>query len=52
MNISDLAQFGVAGLAVWTMYKIVSNHINHNTAAFEKLSETLQELIIFLKSNK
>ena len=52
MDISQLPQFGVAGLAVYFMYKIASNHINHNTKAFEKLTETLNELINFLKNGK
>jgi len=50
MDLNQLSQFGVAGLAVYFMYKISSNHISHNTKAFEKLSEVIKELINHLKN--
>jgi len=52
MDINQLSQFGVAGLAVFLMYKISSNHINHNTKAFEKLTEVINDLLHFLKNGK
>ena len=49
MNFYEIAQFGIAGLAVYLMYKIAVNHISHNTKAFEELRDVIRELVAFLK---
>lgn len=48
----DIAQLGVAALAVWLMYKIASNHINHNTQVLQELKEAIAKLIYFLSNGK
>lgn len=49
---SDVAQFGVAGLSVYLMWKITSNHLTHTTTTMKQLEEAVRELIIFLKNGK
>ena len=51
-EITNLAQFGVAGLAVYFMYKISSNHLSHLTQAIEKLVVAVDELKEWLHTNK
>lgn len=43
-DITQFAQLGVAGLAVYLMYKICSNHIDHNTEWLEKNTKILNTL--------
>ena len=43
-DIAQFAQLGVAGLAVYLMYKISANHIDHNTQMLEKNTEILNKL--------
>lgn len=43
-DITQFAQLGVAGLAVYLMYKISSNHIDHNTEWLEKNTKVLNTL--------
>ena len=50
-EISSIAQFGVAGMAVFLMYKISANHIEHNTEVLEKLTEAIIRLEEWLKNN-
>lgn len=52
MDIGTISQFGVAGLAVWLMYKIASNHINHNTEILGELRDAIKELTSHLKNGK
>jgi len=66
MDINLLIQAGCAGIAIYCIYslrKIVSNHINHNTEALTKLNSSIErqeqttnglqkainELLIYLK---
>lgn len=41
--ITALAGIPIGTLAVWLMYKISSNHIEHNTQALDKLVDATQE---------
>ena len=53
-DVSLLGQYGIAGVmlalialtgsAIWILYKVVCNHINHNTSALEKMSNTMEKL--------
>ena len=50
--IQIVIQAGAVGIAVYTIYtlnKIVSNHLNHLTDAINRLENTLLELQQFLK---
>lgn len=50
---ANLVQAGavvIALVALWFNYKIVSNHINHNTEASTKLSEAIKHLMEFLEN--
>ncbi|MBI4136915.1 hypothetical protein HY469_02525 [Candidatus Roizmanbacteria bacterium] len=50
--IQILVQGGLAGVAISTLavlYKLVGNHIDHNTKALENLSSVLTRLDQFLK---
>ena len=49
MNIGTISQFGVAGLAVYLMYKIAANHIRHNTDMLGELRDAIRELTNHLK---
>ena len=51
-DITAIAQFGVAGLAVYLMYRISSNHIDHNTKATNNLTEVIKELKEWLQNHK
>ena len=48
MDITNIAQFGVAGLAVYFMYRISSNHIDHGTKAIEELTKVVRDLHEYL----
>ena len=52
MDITQLAQFGVAGLAVFLMYRIASNHIDHNTKAINKMTSVIENLNEWLRNHK
>ena len=43
-DISQLANYGVAGLAIFFMYKISSNHLHELTLAIRELRDTVKEL--------
>ena len=45
----DLASLPVAGLALWLMYRLAANHLEHNTRAIEELREAIGELTTFLR---
>ena len=45
-----IAQFGIAGMSVYFMYKLASNAIESNTEAINGLKNKIEELLIFLKS--
>ena len=51
MDISQLAQFGVAGLAVFLFYKLASNHISHNTNILAELRDAINLLTEYLKEH-
>ena len=40
----------LAALAIWIVYKITSNHINHNTEILAELKEAIHHLTEFLKN--
>lgn len=39
--VQEVASLPLAGLAMWFMFKLSSNHVNHNTVALEKLTDAL-----------
>ncbi len=53
-DLSQLGQYGLIGVmlalvaltgsAIWILYKIVSNHMVHNTEAATKMIQTLEKL--------
>lgn len=50
-EIIELApQYGVAAGSLWIVYKIVSNHINHNTQALTELSVAVTKLTTWLEA--
>ena len=50
-EISQIAQLGVAGLAVYLMYKIAANHINHNTKVLGELRDAIVKLTEYLEKH-
>ena len=52
MDIAQIAQLGVAGLAVFLMYRISSNHIDHNTVILGELRDAIKSLVSFLEKDK
>jgi hypothetical protein len=55
MDILQLAQLGGVGigfLSVYAFWKIISNHIEHNTKAIENLAIVLSNLKEFLEHSK
>ncbi len=43
-------QYGIAAGSMWIIYKIVGNHINHNTEALKDLSVAVTKLITYLET--
>ncbi len=53
-DVSLLGQYGIVGVmlaligltasAIYILYKVVCNHINHNTDAATKMTQTLEKL--------
>lgn len=52
IDITQLANYGVAGLAVYFMYRLSSNHIESLTNAIEDLKLAIKELTDYIKNNK
>lgn len=50
--ITEVAKLGISGLCVYLMYRLSSNHIEHNTQAIDRLHTTIDELLVWLKSQK
>ena len=53
--IETIIQGGAVGLALFSMYivwKLSSNHINHNTEVLTELKDAIKELKTFLKNGK
>lgn len=51
--IANLApNYVLAGVCLYMMWKIATNHIEHNTAAVADLSKAITELVIYLKTQK
>lgn len=49
-EIVNIAELGVAGMAVFFLYRITSNHLHHLTSSVDRLAEAFQDLIDHLKS--
>lgn len=45
-------QYGIAVASLALVYKIVSNHIEHNTAALTDLTKTLEGLKTWLEATR
>jgi len=43
---------GLGGVALYMMYKLASNHVEHNTQAIQKLEVAVTELITWLKAQR
>ena len=55
MEIETIIQGGGVGIAAFSMYivwKISSNHINHNTVVLTELKDAIKELKSYLKNGK
>jgi len=51
-DITSLAQFGVAGLSVYLMWKLASNHLDHNTIVLGELRDAIKELKEWMINHK
>ena len=54
-SLSDFVQLsgvGLAGVVSWGAYKLVSNHINHNSEVLVNLTEAIRDLKEWLQENK
>lgn len=59
-DISTLGQYGLVGVmlalialtgsAIWILYKVVSNHINHNTMASTEMVKAIERLSTLIDS--
>lgn len=56
MDLKDLAslapQYGLAGIAMWFLYKIAGNHIEHSTKALTDLTKVIAELKTWLEARE
>ena len=55
MGISDLtavSNLGLAGVALYMMWKLATNHVEHSTKAMNDLRDAVIELIAFLKARE
>jgi len=43
---------GLAAFAILVIWKLASNHINHNTEILQELKDVIKELIRHLKNGK
>ena len=51
-DFTQLANLGVAGFAVYLMYKLSSNHVEHNTKAINELTKVIIELKDWMQSHQ
>lgn len=51
IDIVNLTGVGVAGLSVFLMWKLVTNHISHLTDAINKLTDVITRLEEWLKEH-
>ena len=45
-----LALIALTGSAIWILYKIVSNHVNHNTMATTEMVKALEKLSMLIET--
>ena len=50
-QLTQLTGVGVAGLSVYLMWKLTSNHLQHLTNAVNRLEATITKLEEFLKNH-
>lgn len=50
-DIVQLSGVGLAGLIAYFGYKIVANHLNHNTRVLNNLEQAIKELKDWLQDN-
>ena len=48
--IKGAANLGIAGVAVILFYKVLTQHLAHNSAVIEKLCEAINTLNAFIRS--
>ena len=48
----QMTGIGLAGFAIWVLYKLVANHMSHHTKVAAELSEAIHLLIDFLRHGK
>ena len=51
-DLTNVTGVGIAGLAVWLMWKLATNHLHHNTMAIQELRDMIQKLISYLEGKK
>ena len=51
IQLEPIIQLGIGGLSVYLMYRIPSNHIEHNTRAILRLADAIGDLKDWLKKN-
>jgi len=50
-DLASIAQFGVAGLAVFLFYRLAANHIDHNSKVLGELTEAITSLKEFMQNH-
>lgn len=48
----QLTGVGLAGLTVYFQYKLVTNHLDHNTRALEDIAKVMESLKDWLEEHK
>ena len=51
-ELSNLTGVGVAALAVFLLYKLASNHVEHNTRTLGELRDAINKLVEYLENHK
>ena len=51
IDISQLSQMGVAALSVYLMWRLSTNHLDHNTKVLGELRDAINKLIEFLEKH-
>jgi len=51
-EINQIGNLGVAAVAVVLFYRLLSNHLTHNTDALNKLKEAIQSLTYYIRDKQ
>ena len=52
LDLTNLTGVAVAAISVYLLYKIVGNHIDHNTKVLGELRDAVNRLIDYLERQK